>query len=79
MLKCPCVPECEKRTATCKFDGTCDGYQNWFAVHNAERQERYEKEKALLDVRYIEELRTKRYQKVKSKSRRATHSDYSGE
>lgn len=33
----PCK-DCSKRTATCKFDGTCSKYADWKAEHEADIQ-----------------------------------------
>lgn len=35
----PCTPECTGRTATCKFDGTCDKYDKWKAEYEKTRAE----------------------------------------
>lgn len=34
----PCTPDCAKRTATCKFDGTCDKYGKWKAEYEKTRK-----------------------------------------
>lgn len=40
--KCPCVPECPRRTATCKVDGSCQE----FKAYEKERMHGYaEKDK----------------------------------
>ena len=34
----PCTPECRRRTATCKFDGTCGEYAKWKAEYEETRK-----------------------------------------
>ena len=32
-MKQPCTQDCQNRTVSCKFDGTCDKYQEWKTAH----------------------------------------------
>ena len=43
--KCPCVPDCESRTATCKLDGTCpNGFYEYEVQRMAGYIERHNRE-----------------------------------
>ena len=48
MIKCPCVPECPRRSATCKVDGSCQEFMAYeeervhgYAERDKRREERY--------------------------------------
>lgn len=34
----PCTKDCEKRTVTCKYDGTCDKYSTWKRGNDAKNK-----------------------------------------
>lgn len=51
IIKPPCEPDCQNRTVTCKFDGTCDKYEKFDAEIKEMRKKRSEERerKKLLD------------------------------
>ena len=39
----PCPKDCQNRTTTCKFDGTCDKYRVWREKMDDQRNTKYRK------------------------------------
>ena len=59
----PCTPECTRRTATCKFDGSCNEYNEWRDKYDAIVKE-YETQAAsrrLATTMFAERQGSKRY------------------
>ena len=53
--KSPCTRECQDRTVTCKFDGSCDKYVEWKARIEELKQNAFNK-----DGQYHDYLRYKK-------------------
>lgn len=40
MIKCPCVPDCPRRSGTCKIDGSCPEFIEYDKARMAHYEER---------------------------------------
>ena len=57
--KSPCQQDCPNRTATCKFDGSCDKYQTWNAMHAEQKAAEFKKNRTAHDLLYAGAARQK--------------------
>lgn len=57
--KSPCKQDCQERTITCKFDGSCDKYKTWNAMHTKQKEAEYKKNRTDHDLAYAYDARQK--------------------
>lgn len=46
----PCKQDCPNRTATCKFDGTCDEYKKWREKLDEQRKTKHSKKEIQKEI-----------------------------
>jgi hypothetical protein len=57
--KSPCTQDCPNRTVTCKFDGSCDKYKKWNAIHTKQKEAEFKKNRTAHDLAYAYDARQK--------------------
>lgn len=71
-LPSPCSPECTERSATCKFDGSCEEYNKWRVEYDAlvKDYETQAAERRLATTMFAERHASKRYRQSCEYNRR---------